>query len=402
MRTDTHKEWTDAFRESFPEEVRPTEGGWEAVAGRMRRAAARRRAAIAAAALALPLAGGGLFLAFRQPTATPGLVAVAPAPVTSGNSSVSEPIDSTPLEVVDTYTGLLADAFTPKSKSSPVTEAAVSEPLPADVSGAASDIVPSAVPDTTPEVIPGSTATDVIPDNEKDTPPGTSLSEIPDLPDIFPFPDDPEPSRKSGRDRRLTVGISAGSTAGGAPSRDNIANIAGNLVTKSPDLAVSNSFWNNSSTMILQKKYVHDLPVSLGLNFRYGLTDRIFVESGIEYSYLHSRQDDIHSELHFAGIPLRMDFVILTAGPFELYAGAGGKVEKCLKASLGGIEVKERDLQWSASARIGSQLRLAENVRLYLEPDLSYYFTKTAITTYRTENPLGLTVRAGLRFDINH
>ena len=41
MRTDTHKEWTDAFRESFPEEVRPAEGGWEAVAGRMRRAAAR-------------------------------------------------------------------------------------------------------------------------------------------------------------------------------------------------------------------------------------------------------------------------------------------------------------------------------------------------------------------------
>ena len=58
MRTDTHKEWTDAFRESFPEEVRPADGGWEAVAGRVRRAAARRRAAIVAAALALPLAGG--------------------------------------------------------------------------------------------------------------------------------------------------------------------------------------------------------------------------------------------------------------------------------------------------------------------------------------------------------
>ena len=57
MRTDTQKEWTDAFRESFPEEVRPADGGWEAVAGRLRRAAARRRAAIAAAALALPLAG---------------------------------------------------------------------------------------------------------------------------------------------------------------------------------------------------------------------------------------------------------------------------------------------------------------------------------------------------------
>lgn len=396
MRTDTHKEWTDAFRESFPEEVRPAEGGWEAVAGRMRRAAARRRAAIAAAALALPLAGGGLFLAFRQPAPGPELVAVVPTDKYEDLSGTAVPGNSPDAILSETegLTGeasntssLLADASAAKAKD---TFVGLRPPQDDET-----NVVLSETKD--PE-----TETNYPEPEAKDHTASSGQPELTDMPDPFPFPDDPKPSRKPGSDRRLTVGISAGSTAGGAPSRDNIANIAGNLVTKSPDLAVSNSFWNNTSTMILQKEYVHDLPVSVGLNFRYGLTGRIFAESGIEYSYLHSRQDDIHSELHFAGIPLRMDFVILTAGPVELYAGAGGKVEKCLKASLGGIEVKERDLQWSASARIGSQIRLADNVRLYLEPDLSYYFTKTAITTYRTENPLGLTVRAGLRFDINH
>ena len=78
MRTDTQKEWTDAFRESFPEEVRPADGGWEAVAGRLRRAAARRRAAIAAAALALPLAGGIFFL--NRPDSGETLIEVREAP----------------------------------------------------------------------------------------------------------------------------------------------------------------------------------------------------------------------------------------------------------------------------------------------------------------------------------
>lgn len=396
MRTDTHKEWTDAFRESFPEEVRPAEGGWEAVAGRMRRAAARRRAAIAAAALALPLAGGGLFLAFRQPAPGPELVAVVPTDKYEDLSGNTVPVN-TPDAILIEAKDLTGKASRASSLLADASDIDVKDPFvglrpPQDDE---SNVVLSETKD--PE-----TETNYPEPEAKDHTASSGQQELTDMPDTFPFPDDPEPSRKLGSDRRLTVGISAGSTAGGAPSRDNIANIAGNLVTKSPDLAVSNSFWNNTSTMILQKKYVHDLPVSVGLNFRYGLTGRIFAESGIEYSYLHSKQDDIHSELHFAGIPLRMDFVILTAGPVELYAGAGGKVEKCLKASLGGIEVKERDLQWSASARIGSQIRLAENVRLYLEPDLSYYFTKTTITTYRTENPLGLTVRAGLRFDINH
>ena len=37
---------------------------------------------------------------------------------------------------------------------------------------------------------------------------------------------------------------------------------------------------------------------------------------------------------------------------------------------------------------------------LYLQPSLSYYFTKTELVTYRTENPLCFTLQAGLRFDL--
>jgi hypothetical protein len=151
----------------------------------------------------------------------------------------------------------------------------------------------------------------------------------------------------------------------------------------------------------MQKEYVHDLPLSFGLTARYSLTDRLSIESGIEYTYLHSRLDDIHTVMHLAGIPLQMDYNLFTAGPVELYAGVGGTVEKCLKATLGGLSVKERDLQWSGSVSAGARYKLSRNAWLYLQPDVSYYFTRTILATYRTENRLGLTFRAGLLFDIN-
>jgi hypothetical protein len=212
---------------------------------------------------------------------------------------------------------------------------------------------------------------------------------------------DAEEATPARRAHRLTAGISAASMADGAPTTVTVSSLAGGLVTKSSNVA-SNSFLNNSKGVIMQKEYVHDLPLSFGLNARYWLSDRLSVESGLEYSYLHSRLDDIHTVMHFAGIPLRVDYSLFNAGPVEFYTGIGGKVEKCLKASLGGMRVKERDLQWSGSFNVGARSRLSKNAWIYFQPDISYYFTRTNLTSYRTENRLGLNLRAGILFDINH
>ena len=158
--------------------------------------------------------------------------------------------------------------------------------------------------------------------------------------------------------------------------------------------------WNNTSGVILQHEYIHDLPMSLGLSARYGLNDRISLETGLEFTRLHSRLDDLHSLMLFAGIPLRMDIRLFKSGPAEVYAGIGGEAEKCLKASFGGIKCNEPKIQWSGSAFLGAQTRIANSAGLYLQPELSYYFTTTTLVSYRTENRLGITLNAGLRFDI--
>ena len=400
MKTDNHNDWTDAFRESFPEEARPEAGGWEAVAGRMRRAAARRRAALAAAALALPIAAGILFLPSRPDTKGTE-VAVAPAPVIAGNDRVSA-VQETPVLIADVTGPVMpGDSFQYSmmtDKGLPVSEMAgqaghddSDDPtptitntvttVPEDVTTVPVDVttVPVDVTTLPEEVMPG-------PDRASLTPG--------DLPDLFA-----EAGDAPARARRLAVGLGAAATAGGTPTTVTTTSMASGFATKASN-AASNAFFNNTSGTFLHHKYDHDLPVSIGLAARYGLTDRLWLESGIEFTKLHSRLDDLHTSMLFAGIPLRVNYRLFSAGPFEAYAGLGGKAEKCLKATLGGMKVSEPQLQWSGSVLLGAQTRLTKKTWLYLQPDLTYYFTKTAMVSYRTENRLGLTINAGLRFDI--
>ena len=459
MRTDTQKEWTDAFRESFPEEVRPADGGWEAVAGRLRRAAARRRAAIAAAALALPLAGGIFFLnrpdsgeTLIEVREAPGLVAQVPeqsdgltndtpvlrdtrsehrgtanehsvlseAHFEHGGTAIEHSVLS---ETGSEHNGMTNELSVlrnanPEHRSTANESSMLSESR-SEHNGMMNEL--SVLRNANSEH--GGTANElsVLSENGSEHSGMTNEhsvlrnanSEHRDMTNEPPVLSEADPEHISAdfsdfeeatparRAHRLTAGISAASMADGAPTTVTVSSLAGGLVTKSSNVA-SNSFLNNSKGMIMQKEYVHDLPLSFGLNARYWLSDRLSVESGLEYSYLHSRLDDIHTVMHFAGIPLRVDYSLFNAGPVDFYAGVGGKVEKCLKASLGGMRVKERNLQWSGSFNVGARSRLSKNAWIYFQPDISYYFTRTNLTSYRTENRLGLNLRAGILFDINH
>ena len=476
MRTDTQKEWTDAFRESFPEEVRPADGGWEAVAGRLRRAAARRRAAIAAAALALPLAGGVFFL--NRPDSGETLIEVREAPelVAQVPKQSDDLTNDTPVlkDTRSEHNGMTKELSVLRNANSEhggmANESSVLSEALSEHSGMTNELSvlrnansehggtanESSVLSETGSEHSGITNESSVLRNANSEHGGMAnessvlsearyehggmanesavlsetrsehsgmtnessvlseaLSEhngMTNEPSVLREADpehvsadfyDVEEATPAKRAHRLTAGISAASMADGAPTTVTVSSLAGDLVTKSSNVA-SNSFLNNSKGMIMQKEYVHDLPLSFGLNARYWLSNRLSVESGLEYSYLHSRLDDIHTVMHFAGIPLRVDYSLFNAGPVEFYAGVGGKVEKCLKASLGGMRVKERNLQWSGSFNVGARSRLSKNAWIYFQPDISYYFTRTNLTSYRTENRLGLNLRAGILFDINH
>ncbi|MBR5075535.1 MAG: hypothetical protein IKX28_00785, partial [Bacteroidales bacterium] len=169
-------------------------------------------------------------------------------------------------------------------------------------------------------------------------------------------------------------------------------------------LGSSYPFVVDGTNALERSRFQHDLPLSLGLSVRLDLTPRIGVESGLEYTYLHSSEwsgdERLDQRLHFIGIPLRADVRLLSAKGFDVYAGLGGKVEKCVYAVLGVLEAREPGVQLSGEAFAGVQYRIGRQTALYFQPSLSYYFTKTELVTYRTENPLSFTLQAGVRFEL--
>ena len=92
-----------------------------------------------------------------------------------------------------------------------------------------------------------------------------------------------------------------------------------------------------------------------------------------------------------------MNWQFLERGRFSLYLGAGGMAEKCVSAKFGSKSVSEPGLQWSLIGAAGAQYRLGGMVGLYFEPEAAYYLTETRLQTARTDNPLSLTLRLGVR-----
>ena len=376
---------SDAIREYWRNEEEGTSpDSWSRILRKMRRAAALRATAIAVAIL-LPVSSLLLWHSSPQPSA-PTIAEIIPA----------APEEPTPIS--EEPTDIQEDTFTPFSRPS------VSLNIPSVFQ---SD--PSVIPSEAKESVSIPDSTSVIPGSTRNLPPDS----------IDPFLTLPEQIQR--QRPRISLSFRAGS---GANRRSTDVNLNSTPYIAAltymnqidprfrPDVRsnYSNSIeWlaNNAvpgSITSAVNRYRHDLPVSLGLTARLELTPRVGVESGIEYTYLHSTVDSeagpLDQRLHFVGIPVRLDTRLWTRNGLDLYAGVGAKAEKCIAASMGTVDCEEPRLQWSAGAFAGVQYRIGARAHLYFQPEFSYSFTKTDLVTYRTENPIVFTLNAGLRFDL--
>lgn len=149
--------------------------------------------------------------------------------------------------------------------------------------------------------------------------------------------------------------------------------------------------------------YRHHQPLSFGFSVSKALPHGLSLESGAIYTLVRSdvrtrhASEDVSQKLHFVGIPLRLNWQFFERNRFSIYIGAGAMAEKCVSAKFGTTTINEPGLQWSALAAVGMQYSLGDVVGLYFEPEGSYYFTETRLRTLRTESPLTLSLRLGVR-----
>ena len=197
--------------------------------------------------------------------------------------------------------------------------------------------------------------------------------------------------------------------AGGGVAGGNSEGLAPRMLNTSITKDASSVIGNGNSLAPLrssgygESSFRHHQPLSFGIAVRKEFAHGLSLESGVNYTLLRSdvrmqyTSDDVAQKLHFIGVPLRFNWQFLERGRFSLYMGAGGMVEKCVSARLGSETVDEPGVQWSALAAVGAQYRVGGMVGLYFEPEGSYYFTETGLRTSRTDSPLTLTLRLGVR-----
>lgn len=153
-----------------------------------------------------------------------------------------------------------------------------------------------------------------------------------------------------------------------------------------------------------ESSFTHRLPLNIGIKIGYSLSDRFSLESGLVYTYLSSQvspratDKSLDQRVHYIGIPIGVNYSIWENRHLSIYAGVGGRVDKCISAVLDDRFLRMNPLQFSAGGRVGLNYKLSRHVGFYLEPGVSYFFEDgSALKTTYKENPLKATLSMGFR-----
>lgn len=170
-------------------------------------------------------------------------------------------------------------------------------------------------------------------------------------------------------------------------------------------------------------EYDHHLPIRIGLSVAYALTDRLSISSGLTYTRLASDIKDTSREskyigeqrLHYVGIPVNVSYKVASSRWISLYGTAGVLAEKCVSGTTdegyaenntmkytNTQDISSKPLQMSVNAGVGIQFDFIDNVGIYAEPGLSYYFDDgSALQTIYKEKPLNFNLNVGVRFKLS-
>ena len=269
---------------------------------------------------------------------------------------------------------------------------------------------------TTPQPLNPSTSQPLTPSTSQPHNPSTSL--------LAYTPADNSRARHEGAAARWTLSTSA-TTGMGASSVTN--STATYVEAVGPD----NVIWADNPQLgigifnqgkSVKTEYKHRLPVRVGLNVAYRLTDRLSVESGVSYTRLSSDMKDGTKDnyssgsqkLDYIGVPLNVKYRAFGYRRLSVYASAGLLTEKCVsgkttheyvisgeKKKHEAEDVAAKPWQLSVNAALGAQFDVLRNVGVYVEPGVSYYFDdRSTLSTIYKEKPLNFNLNLGVRYTI--
>ncbi len=277
---------------------------------------------------------------------------------------------------------------------------------------------------STPQHLNPSTSQPHNPSTSQPHNPSTSQPHNPSTPQLAYTPVENSRGRHEGAAARWTLSTSA-TTGMGASSVTNSTATYVEAVgpddvmwADNPQLGIG--IFNQGKSV--KTEYKHRLPVRVGINVAYRLTDRLSVESGVSYTRLSSDMKDgtkdnyssSSQKLDYIGVPLNVKYRAFGYRRLSVYASAGLLTEKCVsgkatheyvisgeKKKHEADDVAEKPWQLSVNAALGAQFDVLRNVGVYVEPGVSYYFDdRSPLSTIYKEKPLNFNLNLGVRYTI--
>lgn len=210
------------------------------------------------------------------------------------------------------------------------------------------------------------------------------------------------PVRSSSAERSWNIGVRLGRN--GSSDQD----IESNDLMDSPDYGYI--IPGTSTGYVAPKDEVYDsenhLSWSAGISVSKQLNERLSLESGLVYTYLTSdvtmsRSGRQHQQLHYLGIPLKLNLMLFESAHWQFYASAGTMLEHSLYGMRGNTNLHLNDWQWSMNGGLGLQRQLTHHMGLYIEPGVNYYFSNgSEVPSLRTASPFSFNLQIGVRFGL--
>lgn len=155
----------------------------------------------------------------------------------------------------------------------------------------------------------------------------------------------------------------------------------------------------------------HDMPISIGFTASYSVTPRIALASGLVYtlatsSFQHGASMPKGTQtLHYVGIPLNLSYTVWGNNWLRTYIMAGAQADMNVKATLKAdghkSNIDNDRAQFSVTGGAGVQLNVAQQLGVYVEPGVRYYFDNgSAVQTIFKEHPTNFSLQVGLRWNI--
>ncbi|MDR1199504.1 MAG: hypothetical protein LBK94_10945 [Prevotellaceae bacterium] len=162
----------------------------------------------------------------------------------------------------------------------------------------------------------------------------------------------------------------------------------------------------------------HKRPLNFGIRIKKSIGKNIVIKTGLSYSYFLSESSNnanqkSQQKIHYVGIPLGFEYLILKKNNFNIYLSGEFAAEKGIlysyKEATINVSAKEfkttenrsvRGIQFSTNAGLGVSYNFITNIGIYVEPNVVYYIKDiNQPPNFRTEKPFNFGLNIGLKYD---